>query len=70
MNIKLKAKRVEKMLTQEEISKKLGMSIGSYNRKETGKLDFTLSEIQELMYILDCDFDDLFFKKDVANKYE
>lgn len=70
MNIKLKGKRVECCLTQEEIASKLGMNTATYNRKENGIVDFTLTEIQDLMDILDCDFDDIFFKKDVANKHE
>lgn len=68
MNIKLRAKRVERMMTQTDLANKLKISLASYNSKENGKKDFTLSEIQDLMYYLDCDFNDIFFKKDVANK--
>ena len=68
MNIKLRAKRVEKMMTQSDLASKLQMSLATYSAKETGKIDFTLSEIQDLMYYLDCEFNDIFFKKDVANK--
>ncbi len=67
MNIKLRAKRVEKQLTQVELAEKLHISAQSYNSKENGKIDFTLSEIQDLMYYLDCEFNDIFFKKEVAN---
>ena len=70
MNVKLKGKRVEKGYTQEELAKKLDINTGTYNRKELGIVDFTLTEIQELMDLLDCEFDDIFFKKDVANNYE
>ena len=70
MNIRLKAKRVERGFTQEELAKKLGMNTATYNRKELGIVDFTLGEIQDLMYYLDCEFNDIFFKKDVANKCE
>ena len=70
MNVKLKGKRVEKGYTQEDIAKKLDITTGTYNRKELGIVDFTLSEIQDLMYLLDCNFEDIFFKKDVANNYE
>lgn len=70
MNIKLRAKRAEKLMSQEQLAKLLHINTATYNRKEKGITDFTLSEIQELMYILDCDFDDIFFKKDVANNYE
>lgn len=68
MNIKLRAKRVEKQMTQTELANKLKMCLATYSMKETGKVDFTLSEIQDLMYYLDCEFNDIFFKKEVANK--
>lgn len=68
MNIKLRAKRVEKMMTQSDLAKKINISLSSYSQKELGNIDFTLSEIQDLMYYLDCEFNDIFFKKDVANK--
>lgn len=68
MNIKLRAKRVEKGMNQTELANKLNMCLSTYSMKETGKIDFTLSEIQDLMYYLDCEFDDIFFKKEVANK--
>ena len=67
MNIKLRAKRVEKGMNQTELANKLNISLSTYSMKETGKLDFTLSEIQDLMYYLDCEFNDIFFKKEVAN---
>ena len=70
MNIKLKGQRVAHGYTQKQLSDLLGMELSTYNRKELGIKDFTLTEIQELMYILDCEFNDIFFKKDVANKCE
>lgn len=70
MNIKLRAKRAEKLMSQEQLAKLLHINTATYNRKEKGITDFTLSEIQELMYILDCDFDDIFLKKEVANNCE
>ena len=70
MNIKLRAKRVEKGMNQTELANKLHISLSTYSMKETGKLDFTLSEIQDLMYYLDCEFNDIFFKKEVANNCE
>lgn len=70
MNVKLKGKRVEKGYTQEQLAKKIGVNTATYNRKEKGLVDFTLTEIQDLMYYLDCDFDDIFFKKEVANNCE
>ena len=70
MNIKLRAKRVEKLMTQKDLADKLGISLSTYVSKENGKRDFTFSEIQDLMYYLNCEFDDIFFKKEVANKGE
>lgn len=70
MNIKLRAKRVEHQYTQAQLGKLLGMNTATYNRKEKGIVDFTLTEIQDLLYYLDCDFNDIFFKKEVANKCE
>jgi DNA-binding XRE family transcriptional regulator len=67
MNTKLKGKRVEKGFNQTELANKLGISLSSYCQKEIGKVDFTLTEIQDLMYYLNCDFDDIFFRKEVAN---
>lgn len=70
MNIKLRAKRVENLMTQKDLADKLGISLSTYVSKENGKRDFTFSEIQDLMYYLNCDFNDIFFKKEVANKGE
>lgn len=70
MNIKLRAKRVENLMTQKDLADKLGISLSTYVSKENGKRDFTFSEIQDLMYYLNCEFDDIFFKKEVANKGE
>lgn len=60
MLIKLKAKRVEKGLTQRDISKLLNMAISTYNLKEVGKREFTMTECIEIMKILDCKFEDIF----------
>lgn len=67
MNTKLKGKRVEKGYNQTQLAHKLGISVSSYCQKEIGRIDFTLTEIQDLMYYLDCNFDDIFFRKEVAN---
>ena len=67
MNIKLRAKRVERGLNQKQLADKLHINLATYSKKENGINDFTLTEIQDLMYYLDCNFDDIFFKKEVAN---
>lgn len=68
MNLKLRGKRVEKQLSQTDVAKMLGICLSAYNQKENGISEFTLSEIQDLLYYLDCDFDDIFYRKEVANK--
>lgn len=67
MHLKLRAKRVERQMSQTDLASKLGMNLATYSRKERGVNDFTLTEIQDLLYYLDCEFDDIFFKRDIAN---
>ena len=67
MNLKLRGKRVEKGYSQADLAKLLGISTNAYNLKENGKYEFILSEIQDLLYYLDCDFDDIFYRKEVVN---
>lgn len=57
---KLKGKRVEKGLTQKEISKQMNMEVATYTRKERGKTQFRLDEINKILTILDCKFEDIF----------
>lgn len=67
MNLKLRGKRVEKGYSQADLAELLGISTNAYNLKENGKYEFTLSEIQDLLYYLDCDFDDIFYRKEVVS---
>ena len=67
MNLRLRGKRVEKGYSQANLAKLLGISTNAYNLKENGKCEFTLSEIEDLLYYLDCDFDDIFYRKEVVN---
>ena len=60
MTLKLKAKRVEKGLNQEAMSKKLNMAMSTYSLKESGHRQFTLDEVKMLLKILDCNFEDIF----------
>ena len=41
---------------------KLGITATTYNFKETGKRDFTVDEIAEIINILECNFTDIFLK--------
>lgn len=58
--LKLKGKRVEKGLTQESISKLLGIEKSAYARKENGIVQFRLDEIKKILEILECNFEDIF----------
>ena len=62
MLVKLKGKRVERGITQEEISKMLNMAISTYNLKENGTREFSMTECIEIMKILDCKFEDIFLQ--------
>lgn len=58
--LKLKGKRVEKGLTQEAMARLLNMEKATYVRKENGNSQFKLDEVQRLLIILNCKFEDIF----------
>lgn len=60
--LKLRGKRVEKGLTQCELAKLLGISTNAYNLKETGKREFVMSEIDLLLKIFECKYEDIFLQ--------
>ena len=60
MNLKLRAKRVEKGFTQGELAEALGVSIATYNRYEKGHTEMTESTINKLLKILECKYEDIF----------
>lgn len=60
---KLKGKRVEKGLTQDDISRLINMERATYVRKENGKAKFNLDEINKILDVLDCKFEDIFLVK-------
>lgn len=60
MLLKLKGKRVEKGLTQKAMSKLINMETATYTRKEKGKAQFKLDEINKILDVLDCKFEDIF----------
>lgn len=62
MLIKLKAKRVEKGYTQEELAKLINLGVSNYNLKENEKVNFTYAEIVKILQILDCKFEDIFLQ--------
>ena len=61
MKLKLRAKRVEKGYTQEELAKALGICTATYNRYEKGYYEMTETIISKLLTILDCKYEDIFF---------
>ena len=60
MEVKLKAKRTEYQLTQEEVAKRIGISTPTYIDKENGKRQFNLNEIKQLLVLFQCKFEDIF----------
>ena len=60
MNLKLRAKRVEKGFTQKELANALGVATATYNRWEIGKTDITNKDIMKLLQVLECKYEDIF----------
>lgn len=60
-NKELKKARIDKEMTQLEISKLAGMNVATYNRKENGLLEFKESEIRKIAEILEMRVERLFF---------
>lgn len=60
MLVRLKAKRVEKGLTQEDVAKAIGMATATYNHKENGLALFNINEITKILNLLECKFEDIF----------
>jgi DNA-binding XRE family transcriptional regulator len=56
----IRAERVRKGLTQKEMAKRLGLSVTSYNQKESGKVQFNLEEFIQICHVLDTDPETLF----------
>lgn len=59
---RLKAKRVELGLRQEDMANKLGITLATYNLKECGKREFVGSEILQILNILNCKYEDIFLQ--------
>ena len=57
---RIKGKRNEKGITQDEMALRLGITQKTYNLKENGKADFTLAELATIINILECKFTDIF----------
>ena len=59
--VKLRGKRVEHGYSQKDIAKEIGISTNAYNLKELGKREFTMSEINTILKLLDCTYEEIFF---------
>lgn len=71
MNNKLIAYRKMLKINQAEMANVVNVSSTSYNRKEVGKIDFTQSEMINIVnffkkYIPDLTMDDIFFDKELS----
>jgi DNA-binding XRE family transcriptional regulator len=66
-NFELKALRAKYRITQRDMAKRLGIAVSSYNQKENGLRDFTLTECKIISEILKHDPKTLFFEQEVSN---
>ena len=56
----LKAERIKNGVTQKLISEKIGITPSTYSRKETGLIEFTISELLIVKSILNLDSTSLY----------
>lgn len=69
-SLKLKAARVGKGLTQEELAKLIKVAMPTYCNKENGKKPFAIKEIKRLVIALNLsvhDADEIFFDGSLSN---
>lgn len=59
--LKLRGKRVAAGYTQLQLAKAIGISLYAYQMKERGKVDFRMSEINLILKLLDCTYEEIFF---------
>lgn len=70
MNTKLVAYRKLMKLNQSQVAEKIGVSLSSYSQKETGKFDFTQTEMERITCMFkeeipEVTMDDIFFRDGV-----
>lgn len=58
--LKLRGKRVENGYSQRDMAKMLNLSTNAYNLKEIGKREFKMSEINLLLELLNCNYEEIF----------
>lgn len=61
MLLKLRGKRVEHGYTQLQFAKAIGISLYAYQTKERGKVEFRMSEINTILKLLHCTYEEIFF---------
>lgn len=59
---RIRGKRNELRMSQEELASKLNITARAYCFKENNRTSFTLKEILELLKIFNCKFDDIFLE--------
>lgn len=57
---KLKGIRAERGLTQEKMSELVDMERATYTRKENGHAKFYVDEVNRILDVLDCKYEDIF----------
>lgn len=60
---RIRGKRNEKRISQQEIALKLGISARAYNFKENNKVNFKVEELYQIADILGCNITDFFSKE-------
>lgn len=65
MKNNIKIYRALHSLKQEDISKKLGITLGTYSLKESGKAQFTLGEAKIIADLFNKTIDEIFFENKV-----
>ena len=58
---RLKMYRVGNNLNQGDVAKALGIARGTYCLKEQGKIDFTQTEINKILKLLNMKYEEIFF---------
>ena len=62
MLIKLRGKRVEHGYTQAQFAELVGISLPSYRLKECGEIHFRMKEINKILELLNCTYEEIFFQ--------
>lgn len=65
---KLKGLMRQHGFSQKDISKYLDIAISTLNRKLNGEVDFTKTEIDQLLNLFEKSYDELFFENNFLNK--